>query len=90
MESIKLAVIYLMFFSVRETFQNTTTGCYDGYYRNETSGSCSECPPGYTGPNCSVPCVDGWYGKHCQYKCPSICSNCNVIDGSCPKGLSVI
>ncbi|XP_056001598.1 multiple epidermal growth factor-like domains protein 10 [Ostrea edulis] len=85
MELVNLAVMYLMFFSVRATFQNITTGCYDGYYRNETSGTCIECPQGYKGPDCSVSCVDGFYGKNCQHKCPSTCLNCNVIDGSCRK-----
>ncbi|XP_055999727.1 uncharacterized protein LOC130047948 [Ostrea edulis] len=88
MESIKLSVMYLMVFSVRETFQNITPGCYEGYYRNETSGTCIECPPEYTSPNCSVPCEDGLYGKYCQHKCPSSCSNCRVIDGSCPKDMT--
>ncbi|XP_048742560.2 uncharacterized protein LOC125656021 [Ostrea edulis] len=45
-------------------------------------------PPGYTGPNCSVPCVDGFYGKYCQRNCPSTCSNCSIIDGSCPKDMT--
>ncbi|XP_055999716.1 multiple epidermal growth factor-like domains protein 10 [Ostrea edulis] len=90
MELIKLSVMYLTFFLVKETFQNITARCDEGYYRNETSGTCIKCLPGYIGPNCSVPCVEGLYGNECQQQCPSSCSICNVIDGSCPKGLLVI
>ncbi|XP_055999715.1 multiple epidermal growth factor-like domains protein 11 [Ostrea edulis] len=85
MELIKLSVMYLMVFSARKTFQNITAGCPDGYYRNETSGTCSVCRPGYIGPNCSVSCGEGFYGTGCQQQCSSSCSICNIIDGSCPK-----
>ncbi|XP_055999723.1 platelet endothelial aggregation receptor 1-like [Ostrea edulis] len=64
-----------------------TAGCVDGYYRNGTSGTCIKCLPGYIGPNCSVPCLEGLYGNECQQQCPSSCSICNIIDGSCPKDM---
>ena len=61
-------------------------GCRHGYFFGD--GECTACPDTCTRctgqSRCSY-CVEGYYGTHCQYQCPSFCQNslCDKISGVC-------
>lgn len=39
----------------------------------------AECPPGYTGDNCSDVCPSPYYGLGCAHTCN--CSECHHVNG---------
>lgn len=53
--------------------------CVNNY---EVNGKCLECPDGWLGFNCSVPCTDDYYGRFCVSVCN--CSSeyqCHHVNG---------
>ncbi|XP_033112364.1 protein draper-like [Anneissia japonica] len=56
--------------------------CYRGNC-NTNTGKC-DCPPGWEGTKCELPCELGKYGQNCIYECN--CNNgaeCEPVNGNC-------
>lgn len=71
--------LYILY---RELFLKTILHLYLGV---------CECYAGWTGPNCTSPCPEGFFGAGCSLHCK--CQNngkCRSIDGACkcPPGYS--
>lgn len=43
--------------------------------------SCSECPPGYTGVECTFKCSHPYYGDECSIKCDCPQELCDFVLG---------
>lgn len=60
--------------------------CCDGYFRDQSTGTCISCKPGYFDVNCSQRCFYPTYGVNCQEECScqkTFCdfsSGCNIGD----------
>nr|XP_034315597.1 uncharacterized protein LOC109618524 [Crassostrea gigas] len=57
--------------------------CPDDKYFHLITKTCTDCTPGYYGPNCTIPCRYPGYGPECQKKC-----SCNMIVCSHVNGCS--
>uniref|UniRef100_A0A8W8JC96 Uncharacterized protein n=1 Tax=Magallana gigas TaxID=29159 RepID=A0A8W8JC96_MAGGI len=61
--------------------------CCDGYSRDQSTGKCISCKPGYFDVNCSQRCFYPTYGVNCQGECScqkkfcNFSSGCNMGDG---------
>ncbi|XP_062615262.1 uncharacterized protein LOC134276995 [Saccostrea cucullata] len=79
----------LLFFSIGNVAQRHLKcrfpyglDCCDGYYRTYNN-SCTACPSGFHGKNCSTRCIFPAYGVGCLEECRCNKSLCNFIVG-CP------
>ncbi|XP_062570040.1 uncharacterized protein LOC134232095 [Saccostrea cucullata] len=55
--------------------------CCQGFFFEEISHECKECPPGYIGVNCSMACRYPGYGKYCQEQCNCSQELCDISIG---------
>ncbi|XP_062577923.1 uncharacterized protein LOC134239796 [Saccostrea cucullata] len=60
---------------------NTGPVCCDGYYREQITGNCIRCRPGYFDLNCSKKCGYPTYGEQCQKICRCTRTQCNFSHG---------
>ncbi|KAK8374659.1 hypothetical protein O3P69_011711 [Scylla paramamosain] len=58
--------------------------CHCGLYPCHRETGVCQCPPGRTGPNCAMPCVEGKYGPGCQQVCECYHGgSCHPATGHC-------
>ncbi|XP_062594114.1 uncharacterized protein LOC134255606 isoform X2 [Saccostrea cucullata] len=55
--------------------------CCQGFFFEEISHECKECPPGYIGVNCSMACRYPGYGQYCQEQCNCSQELCDISTG---------
>ncbi|XP_062577922.1 uncharacterized protein LOC134239795 [Saccostrea cucullata] len=60
---------------------NTGPVCCDGYYKDQITGNCTSCKPGYFDFNCSKMCGYPTYGDKCQEICRCNKMFCNFAFG---------
>uniref|UniRef100_A0A8W8ITR1 Uncharacterized protein n=2 Tax=Magallana gigas TaxID=29159 RepID=A0A8W8ITR1_MAGGI len=59
--------------------EKKTRCCVNYYY---TNGTCTQCPKGTFGENCSTQCPDNMYGESCAKRCDCKANQvCNRVDG---------
>uniref|UniRef100_A0A8W8J5K8 Uncharacterized protein n=2 Tax=Magallana gigas TaxID=29159 RepID=A0A8W8J5K8_MAGGI len=62
-------------------YRNGLPFCCSGYKKNETSGQCDKCVPGYAGPNCAYSCDYPTYGEDCLRECSCSVDLCDFSSG---------
>lgn len=55
--------------------------CPDDKYLHSITKTCTDCTPGYYGPNCTIPCRYPGYGPWCQKKCICNMTICSHVNG---------
>nr|XP_022295518.1 platelet endothelial aggregation receptor 1-like isoform X2 [Crassostrea virginica] len=55
--------------------------CCSGSKRNDTTGLCDKCLPGYTGVGCTIKCSHPYYGDECSSKCDCPQELCDFVLG---------